>query len=59
VIDNIFVKRTIMIVLNSLTKRDVTTDYLKLMAGEITRKEFAETAGIKDIKKISSTNNKR
>jgi len=48
-----------MIVLNSLTKRDVTTDYLKLMAGEITRKEFAETAGIKDIKKISSTNNKR
>jgi len=40
-----------MIVLNSLTKRDVTTDYLKLMAGEITRKEFAEIAGIKDIKK--------
>ena len=35
-----------MIVLNRITRRDVTTDYLKLMKGEITNAEFEEIAGI-------------
>ncbi len=35
-----------MIVLNRITRRDITTDYLKLMKGEITNAEFEEIAGI-------------
>ncbi len=35
-----------MIVLNRKTRRDITSDYLKLMKGEITNAEFEEIAGI-------------
>ena len=50
-IDNIFVKHITMIVLNRLTRRDVTGDYIKLIAGEITRAEFADIAGVEDVSK--------
>ena len=39
-----------MIVLNRITRRDITTDYLKLMKGEITNAEFEEIAGITESK---------
>ena len=35
-----------MIVLNRITRRDVTTEYLKWIKGEITNAEFEEIAGI-------------
>ena len=35
-----------MIVLNRITRQDVTTFYLQLMKGEITNAEFEEIAGV-------------
>jgi|TARA_R110001583_G_scaffold183021_1_gene341535 hypothetical protein len=35
-----------MIVLNRITRRDVTSDYLKFIKGEITKEEFEEIAGV-------------
>ena len=35
-----------MIVLNRITRRDITSDFLKYMKGEITKEEFEEIADV-------------
>ena len=41
-----------MIVLNRITRRDVTSDYILLLEGKITSAEFEEIAGV--TKKINT-----
>ena len=42
-----------MIVLNRITRRDITSDYLKFIKGEITKEEF------EDIKRVLEQNRLR
>ena len=45
-----------MKVLNSVTRRDVTRDYIRLLKGEITNVEFEVIAGVNESTRLSTNN---